>query len=87
VTTSDATPDTPVDPRETPRIELDHVYEFLYDQELIVETVTGLAYQPTMTTAIRIANALADAGLLALPDEGSLRSQASGTPMDTGEEP
>lgn len=61
-----ASPDTPTDPLDVARQGLDHVYDFLYDQNLLVETVTGDAHQPTMSTAIRIANALADAGLLSL---------------------
>jgi hypothetical protein len=80
--TSDATPDTPVDPREVAdkvAIEAARVYSRSIQRDL---------WAPMMfatSVAKQVVAALADAGLLVLPDEGSLRSQASGTPGETGQ--
>lgn len=80
--TSDATPDTPVDPRELAdvvAIEAARVYSRSIQRDL---------WAPMMfatSVAKQVIAALGAAGLLVLPDEGSLRSQASGTPTTTGE--
>lgn len=69
---SDATPDTPADPRaEAVRI----VAVALNGDEMHALDWHG-------AEADRVVNALINADLLTLPDEGSLRSQASGTPAD-----
>lgn len=75
--TSDATPGTPVDPRHDEHVAT--VIRNAIDQWRIQNDPADL-HGVSLHEYIRVA--LAEAGLLALPDEGSLRSQASGGPAD-----
>lgn len=76
MTTSDATLDTPVDPDV-------HREAVLAGAIALNGGNERYAMERYDSTSEIVVRALAEAGLL----RGSLRSQASGTPMDTGEEP
>lgn len=75
--TSDATPDTP-DPRAVANeIAMRAAGSFQKD----VEPELRVSKLFALNVATEVVKALSDAGLLVLPDEGALRSQASGTPV------
>lgn len=99
--TSDATPGTPVDPRDLLNAAIDHAPKTALAgplADLVVKEMRNGLWWLDKTEAIRPGGDLPEIAfdavyadkaraVLALPvaDEGSLRSQASGTPAETGE--